>query len=191
VSLTCLVHTVLGKKANRSSSLSQVVNYFDSSPSLSDRSVSVLDSPLRKLDRPTPRRHASFYHPRENSDSDSDSDEEIRDVSPEVAEPNTQGIRDRSRSLKSAIAPRRWPDRLKGSESSGSSGGMVTSGSNSTTSLPGQQEGRQGSPDFNVANNGHGSMSDIGSEDIPMTRLSVSRNMDYEQRNSSPFVSPF
>jgi hypothetical protein len=186
------VHTILGKKANRSSSLSQVVNYFDSPPSLSDRSMTLLDSPLRRPNDQTPKQHSSFYNQRQASDSDSDSeddDEYLRDQSPEVPEIDNRGLRSRSRSLKGYIGPKRWPERLKGSGSSGSSG-MGTGGSNSTTSLTGQQDymGRQNSPEFNTSNIIRGSMSDIGSEDIPITKLSVSRNENYETRTLSPFV---
>jgi hypothetical protein len=66
---------------------------------------------------------------------------------------------------------------------------MGTGGSNSTTSLNGQQEsmgGRQSSPEF-LATVPRGSISDIGSEDIPMRKLNVSRN-DSESRAMSPFV---
>ena len=193
--LTTIVHTILGKKANRSSSLSQVVNYFDSSPSLSDNSMSLLDSPLRRSDQQTPKAHTSFYNPRGASDSESSSDEEdedLRDQSPELAETDNRGLRSRSRSLKGYIHTKRWPDRFKGSHSSGSSG-MGTGGSNSTTSLTGQQEsiggGRQSSPEYVPAGTTvRGSMSDIGSEDLLMTKLSVSRNENYGDRTLSPFV---
>ena len=191
--LTLLVHTILGKKANRSSSLSQVVNYFDSSPSLSDNSMSLLDSPLRRSDQQTPKGHTSFYNPREVSDSETSSDEEdedLRDQSPELAEKDNRGLRSRARSLKGYIQPKRWPERFKGSHSSASSG-MGTGGSNSTTSLTGQHEsmgGRQSSPEYVPATTVRGSMSDIGSEDLPMTKLSVSRNENYMDRTLSPFV---
>lgn len=154
--------------------------------------MTLLDSPLRRPNEQTPKQHSSFYNRRQASDSDSDSeddDESLRDQSPEVADIDNRGLRSRSRSLKGYIAPRRWPERLKGSNSSGSSG-MGTGGSNSTTSLTGQQEsiGRQNSPEFNSSNIGRGSVSDIGSEDLPMTKLSVSRNENYESRTTSPFV---
>ena len=188
--LISLVHTILGKKANRSSSLSQVVNYFDSSPSMSDNSTSLLDSPLRRPDN-TPKQHSSFYNPREPSDteSDSDDDESLRDQSPELAEADNRGLRSRNRGFKGYIAPRRWPNRLKGSHSSGSSE-MGTGGSNSTTSLTGQSEsmGRQNSPEFIPSIITRGSISDIGSDDLPLRKLSVSRNESYEFRAMSPFV---
>jgi hypothetical protein len=182
------VHTILGKKANRSSSLSQVVNYFDSSPSMSDHSMSLLDSPIHRNEH-TPR-HTSFYNPRDASDSDTDSDDDdeyLRDQSPELAANENQSLRSRTRSLKGYIAPKRWPDRLKGSESSS----MGTGGSNSTTSLSGQQDstGRQNSPELTTPNGVRASVSDIGSEDLPMRKLSVSRN-DNDSRNLSPFVYP-
>jgi len=154
--------------------------------------MTLLDSPLRRPNDQTPRQHSSFYNPRQASDSDSDSeddDEYLRDQSPELVETDNRGLRSRSRSLKGYIAPKRWPERLKGSGSSGSSG-MGTGGSNSTTSLTGQQEsmGRQSSPEFSMSNMVRGSVSDIGSEDLPMTKLSVSRNESYESRTLSPFV---
>jgi hypothetical protein len=179
--LTSTVHTILGKKANRSSSLSQVVNYFDSSP-ISEQSTAFLDSPLH-LTETTPK-HTSFYNPRGASESDTDSEDEyLRDQSPEFADDN--GIRSKTRSLKSYIAPKRWPDRLKGSGSSS----LGTGGSNSTTSLSGQQEstGRPSSPELVPSNTVRASVSDIGSEDLPMRKLSVSRN-DNENRTLSPFV---
>lgn len=212
----CLVHTILGKKANRSSSLSQVVNYFDSSPSISsDHSPSLsLDSPLRHGTRPsdqtTPKQqHSSFYNPRQPSDTDEESissedensSEYLRDQSPDfLQEPDDHKLRSRTRSLKGYILPqKRWPERLKGgSSSSGGSSGMGTGGSNSTTSLNGLQEsitggignGRPSSPESFIPINGlrGGSISDIGSEDLPMTKLSVSRNENYESRTLSPFV---
>jgi hypothetical protein len=187
------VHTILGKKANRSSSLSQVVNYFDSSPSMSEHSMSLLDSPLHRTEF-TPKHHSSFYNPRKASDSDSDSEDDngedfLRDQSPEVAENDNRGLRSRTRGLKGYIGPKRWPDRLKGNNSSSSSSGLGTGGSNSTTSLTGQQEtNRQGSPELYSSNVIRGSMSDIGSEDLPMTKLSVSRNENNDTRNLSPMV---
>ena len=190
---TALVHSILGKKANRSSSLSQVVNYFDSSPSLSEYSASLLDSPLHR-DATTPKQHSSFYNPREASDSDSDSDDDeyLRDISPEISETDNRGLRSRQRSLKGYPGPKRWPsDRIKGSTSSSSSGQGTAS--NSTTSLTGQADSmsaRQGSPDDNnPSSTVRGSMSDIGSEDLPMQRLNVSRNDSTDMRLlSSPFV---
>ena len=154
--------------------------------------MTLLDSPLRRPDQ-SPKQHSSFYNPRPASDSDTDSeddDEDLRDQSPEVAETENRGIRSRTRSLKGYIGPKRWPERLKGSNSSGSSG-MGTGGSNSTTSLTGQQDlaARQNSPEFNSQNHVRGSISDIGSEDLPITKLSVSRNENYESRTLSPFVS--
>lgn len=85
------------------------------------------------------------------------------------------------------MAPKRWPDRLKGSGSSS----LGTGGSNSTTSLSGQQEstGRPNSPELVPSNTVRASVSDIGSEDLPMRKLSVSRN-DNENRTLSPFVWP-
>jgi hypothetical protein len=70
---------------------------------------------------------------------------------------------------------------------------MGTGGSNSTTSLTGQHDsnggGRQSSPEYVPAGTTvRGSMSDIGSEDLPMTKLSVSRNETYGDRTLSPFV---
>lgn len=188
-----LVHSILGKKANRSSSLSQVVNYFDSSPSLSEHSTSLLDSPMAKHEH-TPKQHSSFYNPREASDSDSDSDEDeyLRDQSPEISETDNRGLRSRARSLKGYIAPKRWPsERVKGSMSSNSSG--LGTGSNSTTSLTGQADsvsGRQGSPEYNPSSTVRGSMSDIGSEDIPMQKLNM-RTDSYDPRTQSPFVPTF
>lgn len=188
------VHSILGKKANRSSSLSQVVNYFDSSPSMSDNSATVLDSPLRRPEHSL-KQHSSFYNPRQASDSesDSDNDESLRDQSPELAEIDSRGLRLRRRSLMNYLGPKRWPDRLRGENSSGSSG-IGTNGSNSTTSLSGQQDlggsGRQNSPEFAGSNVARASVSDIGSEDIPITRLSVSRNETLETRTMSPFVHP-
>jgi hypothetical protein len=154
--------------------------------------MSLRDSPLRRSDQQTPKAHTSFYNPRETSDSETSSDEEdedLRDQSPEVTETD---LRSRSRSLKGYIHSKRWPDRFKGSHSSGSSG-MGTGGSNSTTSLTGQQDsnggGRQSSPEYVPAGTTvRGSMSDIGSEDLPMTKLSVSRNETYGDRTLSPFV---
>ena len=192
-----VVHTILGKKANRSSSLSQVINYFDSSPSMSERSLNLLDSPLHK-DHP-PRHHISFYNPRDASDSDSDSDDEedLRDQSPEAAEQDNHTIRSRTRGSKGYIAPKRWPERLStgrlkdngNGETSSSSSGMGTSGSNSTTSLPAQNVSEGGAGRQNSPGETRGSgMSDIGSEDLPMTKLSVSRNENYETRTMSPFV---
>ena len=191
------VHSILGKKANRSSSLSQVVNYFDSSPSMSENSATFLDSPLRKVEH-TPKQHSSFYNRREISDSesesDSDNDEYIPDQSPELAETDSRGLRSRGPNPKAYIGPKRWPDRFKGSNSSGSSG-MRTAASNSTTSLSGQQEyvgnGRPNSPEFNGSNVARASVSDIGSEDIPITKLSVSRNENNDIRAMSPFVFAF
>jgi hypothetical protein len=187
------VHTILGKKANRSSSLSHVVNYFDSSPSLSDASVAVLDSPFRKAEY-TPKQRASFYNPRRSSDSsESDSDDDdnfARDESPDVHE-GDNGIRARPRSSKGYIAPKRWPERLKGSDSSGVSSGMGTAASNSTTSLteiPPGSMGRQSSPEIMCLNVVRGSISDIGSEDLPLRKLSVSRDIALDSRNLSPFV---
>ena len=195
------VHTILGKKANRSSSLSQVVNYFDSSPSLSDTSITLLDSPFRKAEY-TPKQRASFYNPRdESSDSDSDSDDEdllARDESPGEIHDGDNLIRSRSGSSKRYIAPtKRWPERLRGSDSgsgSGASSGIGTTASNSTISLaeipiPGSM-GRQTSPEAMTVNVIRGSMSDIGSEDIPLTKLSVSRDTLDNSRNLSPFVKP-
>ena len=155
--------------------------------------MSLLDSPLRRSEQQTPKAHTSFYNPREASDSESSSDEEdedLRDQSPELAETDNRGLRARSRSLKGYIHTKRWPDRFKGSNSSGSSG-MGTGGSNSTTSLTGQQEsmgGRQSSPEYVPTATVRGSMSDIGSEDLPITKLSVSRNENYGDRTLSPFV---
>jgi len=195
------VHTILGKKANRSSSLSQVVNYFDSSPSLSDTSITVLDSPFRRAEY-TPKQRASFYNPRdEASDSESDSDDEdvfARDESPGVVHDGDNRIRSPSASSKRYIAPmKRWPERLKGTDSgsgSGASSRIGTAASNSTTSLaelpiPGSM-GRQSSPEVMAANLVRGSMSDIGSEDLPLTKLSVSRDTLENSRNLSPFVIP-
>jgi hypothetical protein len=158
---------------------------------MSDHSMSLLDSPLHRTDY-TPKHHSSFYNPREASDSDSDSgdDEFIPDQSPEVSENDNRGLRSRTRSLKGYIGPKRWPDRLKGINSSSSSSGVVTGGSNSTSSLTGQHESnRQGSPELYSSNVIRGSMSDIGSEDLPMTKLSVSRNENTDYRTLSPFVS--
>jgi hypothetical protein len=154
--------------------------------------MTLLDSPIRRGLETTPKQHSSFYNQRQASDSDTDSeddDEYLRDQSPELVETDSRGIRSRSRSLKGYIAPRRWPERLKGSNSSGSSG-MGTGGSNSTTSLNGLQDslGRQSSPEFISTNVIRASISDIGSEDLPMTKLSVSRNENYEPRTLSPFV---
>lgn len=161
---------------------------------MSEHSLNLLDSPLHKDHHP--RHHSSFYNPRDASDSDSDSDddEDVRDQSPEGTEHDNHTIRSRARSLKGYIAPKRWPERFstgrlkeKGNGDSSSSG-MGTSGSNSTTSLPAQNVseggGRQNSPG---ETRGSG-MSDIGSEDLPMTKLSVSRNETYETRTMSPFV---
>jgi hypothetical protein len=153
--------------------------------------MTLLDSPLNRSEQ-TPKQHSSFYNPRNVSDSDSSSDEDdyLRDQSPELTESDNPGFRSRSRSLKGYIAPRRWPDRIKGSTSSGSSG-MGTSGSNSTTSLPGQHDstnGRQGSPEYTGSGAARGSMSDVGSEDIPMRNLSVSRTERLDSRTLSPFV---
>ena len=153
--------------------------------------MSLLDSPLHQTDY-TPKHHSSFYNPREASDSDSDSDDDefLRDQSPEVSENDNRGLRSRTRSLKGYIGPKRWPDRLKGINSSSSSSGVGTGGSNSTTSLTGQHESnRQGSPELYSSNVIRGSMSDIGSEDLPMTKLSVSRNENTDNRTLSPFVS--
>ena len=157
--------------------------------------MALLDSPLRRPSDQTPKKHSSFYNSRQVSDSDSDSeddDEYLRDQSPELLETDSRGLRSRNRGLKGYIGPKRWPERLKGSGSSGSSG-MGTGGSNSTTSLTGQQEsmGRQNSPEYNTSNIVRGSVSDIGSEDLPMTKLSVSRNENYESRTLSPFVCFF
>jgi hypothetical protein len=155
--------------------------------------MTLLDSPIRRGLETTPKQHSSFYNQRQASDSDTDSeddDEYLRDQSPELIETtDSRGIRSRSRSLKGYIAPRRWPERLKGSNSSGSSG-MGTGGSNSTTSLNGLQDslGRQSSPEFISTNVIRASISDIGSEDLPMKKLSVSRNENYESRTLSPFV---
>jgi len=154
--------------------------------------MSLLDSPLRRPEHQTPKTHTSFYNPREASDSETsdEEDEDLRDQSPEVAETDNRGLRSRSRSLKGYIHSKRWPERIKGSHSSGSSG-MGTGGSNSTTSLTGQQEsmgGRHSSPEYVPATTVRGSMSDIGSEDLPMTKLSVSRNENYGDRTLSPFV---
>lgn len=182
-----VVHTILGKKANRSSSLSQVINYFDSSPSMSEHSLNLLDSPLHK---DPPRHHSSFYNPRDASDSDSDSDDEehLRDQSPELTEHDNNTIRSRTRGLKGYIAPKRWPERLKTDKGDSSSSGMGTSGSNSTTSLPTQNMSDSGGGRQNSPGEVRGSISDIGSEDLPMTRLSVSRNENYDTRTLSPFV---
>lgn len=155
--------------------------------------MSLLDSPLHRTDF-TPKHHSSFYNPRKTSDSDTDSDDEddgefLRDQSPEGAENDNRGLRSRTRGLKSYMGPKRWPDRLKGNNSSSSSSGLGTGGSNSTTSLIGQQEtNRQGSPELYSSNMIRGSMSDIGSEDLPMTKLSVSRNENNDTRTLSPMV---
>lgn len=181
-----------------------MINYFDSSPSMSEHSLNLLDSPLHK---DHPRHHTSFYNPRDASDSDSDTDSDshdnnnlnnnndddfLRDQSPDLnLESDNHTIRSRTRSLKGYLGPKRWPERLKADNSSSSGMGTVASGSgsNSTTSLSGMQiagEGvRQGSP-AEV----RGNMSDIGSEDLPMTKLSVSRNDSYDTRTLSPFVRP-
>jgi hypothetical protein len=150
----------------------------------------MLDSPIHP--RPPPhakKHHTSFYNPRDASDSDTsssdDDDISLRDQSPELAETDDRGLRSRTRSLKGFIVPRRWPDRLKSGDSSLGTGG---SGSNSSTSLSGGQEssGRI-SPEYNPPTTVRGSMSDIGSEDLPMTKLSMTtRNED--TRILSPFV---
>jgi hypothetical protein len=157
--------------------------------------MTLLDSPFRNKADYTPKQRASFYNPRTDDDSesetDSDDDDFARDDSPDFHEGDNR-IRARSRSSKGYIAPKRWPERLKGSDSSGGSSGMGTGASNSTTSLieiPPGSMGRQTSPELTSVNVARGSMSDIGSEDLPLRKLSVSRET-LDNRNLSPFVSP-
>jgi hypothetical protein len=191
-----VVHTILGKKANRSSSLSQVINYFDSSPSVSDHSMSLLGSPILSSDQTTPKQHASFYNPRqasESSESDSEDDDTYshnRDQSPEFSETGNLDLH-RPRSIKGYFGPKRWPDRFKHQNSSSSSGSGLGTGSSSTTSLPGQPDsGRQGSPEPPSTITARASISDVGSEDIPFRKLTVSRNgsENFDARTMSPFV---
>jgi hypothetical protein len=155
--------------------------------------MTLLDSPFRNKADYTPKQRASFYNPRtdEDSDSETDSDDDdfARDDSPDFHEGDNR-IRARSRSSKGYIAPKRWPERLKESDSSGGSSGMGTAASNSTTSLieiPPGSMGRQTSPELTSMNVIRGSMSDIGSEDLPLRKLSVSRET-LDNRNLSPFV---
>jgi hypothetical protein len=187
-----LVHSILGKKANRSSSLSQVTNYFDSSPS--EHSTTLFDSPFRSVSDTTPRQLSSFYNPRNVSSDESSSDSsdlEIDDPSPDVSEPESvRRMRPRSRSTataKGAPLPRRWPqDRVRGSLSSGSSPGVGT-GTNSTTSLAmdvGGSSDINGNRGATIREGG----SDVGSEDIPLQKLNV-RNDSFDARTFSPFVS--